>query len=158
VWIQHSGGLPGFITNVCFRPADRVGAIVLLNGIGPASDIAMDLGTMALERTRSAIEPAVVPVPVPEAYAPLLGFYAITDEHPEPVRLEWREGKLTFVGPARDDAWLPTLSPTDDPWTFTVDPGWRESGEPVVFELTDDGRVRSVHLASDTLRRLGPVD
>ena len=29
IWIQHSGGLHGFITNVCFERKSRVGAIVL---------------------------------------------------------------------------------------------------------------------------------
>ncbi len=43
IWIQHSGGLPGFITNACFERKSRVGAIVLLNGIANAHDLAMDL-------------------------------------------------------------------------------------------------------------------
>jgi hypothetical protein len=39
-----------------------------------------------------------------------------------------------------------------------VDPGFRESGESVVFERTGDGRVRAVLIASDRLVRLGPVE
>jgi CubicO group peptidase (beta-lactamase class C family) len=31
-WIQHSGGLPGFTTSVCFDPRQQVGAIVLRSG------------------------------------------------------------------------------------------------------------------------------
>jgi CubicO group peptidase (beta-lactamase class C family) len=31
-WIQHSGGLPGFTTSVCFDPRQQIGAIVLHNG------------------------------------------------------------------------------------------------------------------------------
>src|SRR5262249_33969619 len=68
VWVQHSGGLHGFITNVCFHPKDRVGAIALINGIGDAAELAMDLATLARDAVRAA--PAVIqpPGPLPQGY------------------------------------------------------------------------------------------
>ena len=47
IWVQHSGGLHGFSSNVCFDPKERVGAIALLNGDGDAADLAMALGAVA---------------------------------------------------------------------------------------------------------------
>jgi CubicO group peptidase (beta-lactamase class C family) len=155
VWVQHSGGLHGFITNVCFHPKDRVGAIVLLNGVADASELAMDLATIArdaVNATPAAIEP---PVPLPDAYRPLLGLYL--DPHVGTVfRLEWRDAKLTFVDPD-EETWRPTLVPGGGPDTFVVEPGVRESGEQVVFNRLPDGRVASVYLGAATLPRLGPV-
>ena len=37
IWRMHSGGHYGFITNACFDPEEKVGAIALLNGFGPAT-------------------------------------------------------------------------------------------------------------------------
>ena len=36
---MHSGGLPGYTTNVCFDPREGVGAIALLNGIANAAEL-----------------------------------------------------------------------------------------------------------------------
>jgi CubicO group peptidase (beta-lactamase class C family) len=155
-WIGHSGGLPGFITNVCFHREDRVGVIVLLNGHANASDLAIDLGDLALTAARGAVEPATIPEPLPSAYEPLLGLYT-NDDWSLPAGIEWRDGSLTFFS-IQDPEWRFTLSATADPWTFVVDPGFRESGESVVFERTGDGRVRAVLIASDRLVRLGPVE
>jgi hypothetical protein len=44
--------------------------------------------------------------------------------------------------------------PTDDPYLFTVEAGYRQSGEPVIFHQLTDGRVDSVFLADATWRRL----
>jgi D-alanyl-D-alanine carboxypeptidase len=155
IWVQHSGGLHGFITNVCFDPKTKVGAIALLNGIGDAPALAMDLATIARDAVRAAAPPIEPPAPLPEAYRPLLGIYADRDSATV-VRLEWRDGKLVFVDP--DQAtWRPTIAPTDDPDVFLVEPGARESGEKVLFGRLPDGRVASVFLAAATLVRLDPV-
>lgn len=156
VWVQHSGGVPGHTTCICFRTKERVGAIALLNGVAPASTLAMDLGDAALAAVREA--PAVIeaPAPMPEAFAPLLGLYADTREGLL-IRLEFRDGKLAIVTPEEPE-WRPCLTPTADPDVFVVDRGWRESGEPAVFRRREDGRVRSVHIASFSLVRLDPVE
>jgi D-alanyl-D-alanine carboxypeptidase len=154
-WVQHSGGLHGFITNVCFDPKAKVGAIALLNGIGDAPGLAMDLATIARDAVRATAPAIEAPASLPEAYRPLLGIYADRDSATV-SRLEWRDGKLVFVD-ADQPTWRPTIAPTDDPDVFLVEPGFRESGEQVRFRRLPDGRVVSVFLAAVTLVRLDPV-
>ena len=74
--------------------------------------------------------------------AALIGLY-VMQHFGGVVRLEWRDGKLTFVD-ATDPTWMPTLRPTDDPDVFVVEPGFRESGELVRFTRDEKGRVVSV--------------
>jgi D-alanyl-D-alanine carboxypeptidase len=155
VWVQHSGGLPGFTTNLCFDPKERVGAIALLNGIGEAEALAMDLAGIARTAVREAA-PVIAPPPaMPESYLSLLGIY-ISPQSGELIRLEWRDGKLIFLS-ADDPVWRPTLTATHDPDVFSVDPGFRPSGEPATFARTAGGRVRSVFLGGETWSRLDPV-
>jgi CubicO group peptidase (beta-lactamase class C family) len=123
VWVQHSGGLHGFITNVCFDPKNGVGAIALLNGIDDAPALAMDLGALARAAVLGAapaIEPAAA---MPDGYRSLLGLYLLAD-FGDQLRLEWRDGRLTFLNPSEPE-WRPTLTPTDAPDVFTIDPGVR---------------------------------
>ena len=111
VWVQHSGGFHGFTSNVCFDPKEKVGAIVLLNGIGDASVLAMDSAAIARDAVRAAA-PAIEPgAPMPVAYRPLLGIYAIA-EFGMLIRLEWRDGELSFID-IDDASWRPTLTPTE---------------------------------------------
>jgi CubicO group peptidase (beta-lactamase class C family) len=156
VWVQHSGALHGFITSVCFDPRERVGAIALVNGYGDAQDLAMELGGLARDAIRAAPAPIEPPPPMPDAWGELLGLYADPD-YTFVFRLEWRDGKLTFVD-ADSPAWRPTLEPTADTDTFVVAPGVRESGEPCTFGRREDGRVRSVTIGSALMRRLDPVE
>jgi CubicO group peptidase (beta-lactamase class C family) len=155
VWIQHSGDLPGFAANVCFDPVRQVGAIALVNGSGDAAALAMDLAAIARRSVLAAAPVIGPPAPTPEAFRALLGIYA-SPELGALIRLEWRDGKLTVVDPA-DDTWRPTLAPTGDPDTFIIEPGCRQSGEPVTFRRLADGRVSSVFLAAATLTRLDRV-
>ena len=154
VWVQHSGRLHGFITNVCFDPKERVGAIALVNGFGPAHELAMELAGLAREAVRADPAPITAPGQLPAAWAELLGLY--TDpEYAAVLRLEWRDGELTFVDPDKP-TWRPVLRPTEVADTFIVEPGVRESGEPCTFGRRADGRIRSVTVGSALLRRLGP--
>jgi CubicO group peptidase (beta-lactamase class C family) len=155
IWVQHSWGLHGFITNICFDPKEKVGAIALLNGDGPASDLAMALGAVARTAVREAAPAIEPPTPTPEPYRDLLGLYADLDDGLI-VRLEWRDAKLTVVDP-EEPTWRPVLNPTDDRDVFVVEDGVRESGERVTFEREVDGRVRAVDLAGTRLSRLSPV-
>lgn len=155
IWVQHSGGLHGFNSNVCFDPKHKVGAIALLNGIGDAPLLAMDLATIARDAVRAAA-PTIEPAPaLPEAYRGLLGIYA-DRESGWLIRLEWRDGKLSVIDPA-DATWRPTLTPTDKPDAFMVDLGVRQSGERAVFRRLADGRVASLFLAASTFMRLDQV-
>lgn len=155
IWVQHSGGLPGFITNVCFDPKQKVGAIALLNGIGDAPVLAMDLATIARDAVLAAAPAIEPPASLPQAYRALLGIYA-DQESGTLVRLEWRDAKLSFIDPS-NPTWRPTLAQTDDANVFVVEPGSRESGEQAVFRRLADGRVASVFLAASTYERLDRV-
>jgi hypothetical protein len=156
VWIQHSGGLPGYRSNACFDRDSRVGAVVLINGGGDAAALAMDLagiGRRAVLARPRRIEP---PAPVPDGWRSLLGLYATPlgpDGADHVLRLEWRDGKLTFVDPA-EPGWRPVLEPGGEPDVFVVGPGHRQSGELVRFRRRADGRVTSAFLAEFTLVRL----
>jgi CubicO group peptidase (beta-lactamase class C family) len=75
-WIQHSGGLPGFTSTVCFDPREQVGAIVLINGTSRNVELAPELASVARRLARSAPPVTQTPTPMPEQYQPLLGIYA----------------------------------------------------------------------------------
>jgi CubicO group peptidase (beta-lactamase class C family) len=156
VWVQHDGALHGFITSVCFDPKDGVGAIVLLNGFGEAHALAMQIAGLARDAVRAAPPPVEPAPPLPDGWGDLLGLYADPD-FTFTARLEWRDGRLTFLDPD-EPTWRPALVPTADADTFVVAPGVRESGEPCTFERREDGRVRSVTLGPARLSRLDPVE
>ena len=155
IWIQHSGGLPGFITGVCFDPKLRVGGIALINGVADAPALAMDLAGIARRLVQASPPVVAAPPPAPESVKSLLGLYAPADMS-ELVRLEWRDGKLSFQDPS-EPSWQLVLEPCDEPDTFRVGPGLRESGETARFRRRTDGQVASVFVGGGTLLRLGPV-
>jgi CubicO group peptidase (beta-lactamase class C family) len=155
IWVQHSGSLHGFTSNVCFDPKEKVGAIALVNGQVEAAELAMRLGAVARDAIRGSARPIEPPAPLPEEYVPLLGVYVNRDEG-ELITLEWRDGALTVVS-ASEPAWRPVLTRTEDPDVFVVEPGVRQSGEPVTFRRASDGRVASLHLAAETWLRLDAV-
>ena len=156
IWVRHGGGLPGFITDVCFERTAKVGAIALLNGDGPASELAIQLGAIALEAARRAPNPAEPPGAMPRAYRDLLGLYAAPADGLL-RRVEWRDGELALIDPDAP-TWRPILEPDGHPDRFVVSAGWRESGEPVVFERRLDGRVYRVVVGPESLARFDPVD
>jgi CubicO group peptidase (beta-lactamase class C family) len=156
IWVQHSGGLQGFTTNVCFDPKERVGAIALVNADTSPGELAMDLAALARDAIRAAPAPITPPAPLPEAWRDLLGLYA-DREYGLIFRLEWRDGKLTFLDPDAE-TWRPTLRAVTEPDTFLIERGVRESGELCTFERAADGRIRAVRYASTVLRRLDPVE
>lgn len=156
IWVQHSGALPGFSSNVCFDPKRRVGAIALLNGNDDAAELAMDLATIARDAVVTSAPEIEIPPAMPAAYAPLLGLY-LGRELGAIVRVEWRDGKLTMLI-TTDPAWTPTLAPTEEADAFVVEPGFRESGETVRFNRNADGRVVSVFTGDETVLRLEPVE
>jgi CubicO group peptidase (beta-lactamase class C family) len=155
VWIQHSGGLPGFSTAMCFNPESEVGAVALINGSADAAELAMDLAAIMRRWGRSRAPRISVPEPTPALFRPLLGLYSRT-AHSQVIRLEWRDSMLVFMNPD-EPRWRLELLPTGDPFRFTVGAGYRESGEPVEFHRLPDGRIDSVFLADGTWRRLEHV-
>jgi CubicO group peptidase (beta-lactamase class C family) len=151
-WIQHSGGLPGWVSNACFDRTSRVGAVVLVNGYADVSALAMALGAKARELAQAAAPRLVPPPPLPTDLRPLLGLYAPADMS-ELIRVEWRDGKLAVV---EGDQTIP-LEPGRDTGSFVVAPGFRTSGEPVVFQRRPDGAVTGMLTGGGTLVRLDPV-
>jgi CubicO group peptidase (beta-lactamase class C family) len=154
-WIQHSGGLHGFETNVCFDRDQKVGAVVLVNGTANAAALAMELASIARRLAQASAPEIAAPQPTPAEYKPLLGLYA-TEATDEMCRVEWRDRKLVIVTPGEPDQVVP-LRPAGDPDVFVAGPGFRDSGETVRFHRLATGEVASVYVGSVTLRRLGPV-
>jgi CubicO group peptidase (beta-lactamase class C family) len=152
-WIQHSGGLPGFTTSVCFDPRQQVGAVVLHNGTSFTAEIARELAVTARRLAGSAPSAVVVPAPAPAEYRPLLGLYARTGLGGGVLSLEWRAGKLAFLIP-EVPSWQLALEPTSNPDVFIAGPGSDLSGENVIFQRHDDGRVISVLLVQGSYLRL----
>ena len=111
VWVQHSGDIHGFSSNVCFDREHRVGAIVLVNTMVSAGELSMQLAAIGREAVAALPAPIAPPQPMPEAYRDLLGYYG-GDNFSQLVRLEWRDGRLTFVDPTMA-SWRPTLTATD---------------------------------------------
>jgi CubicO group peptidase (beta-lactamase class C family) len=156
VWIGHSGGLHGFRSHVCFDPKLEVGAIALINGVGDAPALALELAEIAREAIAAAPPRIEAPQPTPDAYRALIGVY-FDRELGVTLRVEWRDGRLTIVDPQLP-SWRPTLTPTDDPDVFLIDAGYRQSGENAVFKRLPDGRVASVFVAAGTWMRLEPAE
>jgi CubicO group peptidase (beta-lactamase class C family) len=154
-WVQHSGGLPGFTSNACFDRATRVGAIVLVNGEGDASGLAMTLGAQARELAEAAPPRLAAPASMPAELQPLLGLYAPADMSIL-LRIEWRDGKLAVVEGGQPGEIMP-LERDSEAGGFVVAPGFRQSGEPLVFQHRADGAVTSMLIGSGSLVRLDPV-
>jgi CubicO group peptidase (beta-lactamase class C family) len=155
-WVQHSGGLHGFTSTACFDREQKVGAVVLLNGIADSPALAMELGAVA-RRLAAASAPALAaPEPMPEQYKPLLGLYAFA-RMDGLGRVEWRDGKLVMVISGQPDQVMPLRPEGGDVDAFVVGPGFRDSGEVVRFARRPDGLVASVYVGSATMLRLAAV-
>jgi len=155
-WIQHSGGLPGFTSTVCFDPGEQVGAIVLVNGTSGNAELGFDLASIARRLVRAAPPVIETPAPTPGQYRPLLGVYARPELGGWLLRLEWRDGNPAFTTPEMA-RWRPRLLPTGDPDVFISDSGSDFAGENVVFRRLADGRVASVLVMDSTFVRLDRV-
>ena len=154
-WVQHSGGLPGFASNACFDRDSRVGAIVLVNGDADASTMAMSLAARARELANAAAPELTVPAPTPADLRGLLGVYAPVDMS-FLLRVEWRDGKLTLVEGSGPGESVP-IERGSEPGSFVVAPGFRQSGEPVLFQRRADGTVTSMLLGGGSVVRLNPM-
>jgi hypothetical protein len=156
IWIQHSGGLPGFTSTVCFDPRTEVGAIVLVNGTSGSVQLGVDLASIARTVVLAAPPAIEAPQPAPGHYLPLLGIYARPGLGGWMLRLEWRDGNLTITTPDAA-AWYLTLAPTADPDVFAVEQASSFAGHNVTFQRLAAGRISSMHLMDSTFVRLDPV-
>jgi hypothetical protein len=155
-----AGGVAGVVTGdelaVCFDPETQIGAIVLLNGTTASVALAMELAATARRLARSAPPAVRPPAPAPREYLPLLGIYARPGLGGWLLRLEWRDGKLTFTA-GESAAWRLVLAPTGDPDTFTIESGADLTGERARFRRLAGGQVGSVLLMETTWERLEPA-
>ncbi len=140
VLVGHSGSLWGFRSNISFSGRGKIGAVVLLNGVGDAAALSRELVDVLLPAADEARDREEVPpfVAVPEAYRELLGVYR-DPEFGDDTIIEWRDGKLVMTG-REPDAEIHELGSTDDPLVFTMR-GGRPGGEPLVFGRGPDGRI-----------------
>ncbi len=164
VLIGHSGGIWGFISNISFSPSGRVGAIALLNGVGPASELARELVEAVLPGLREAadrVEPTAPPSSVPANWSELLGAYRDPTLEGDLV-VEWRDGNLVLRAGSQAEARSHQLEPTDDPLVFTI-LGGRPGGEPLAFVRGPGGRIEACNMAGypaarvDLLRDVGAI-
>ncbi len=143
IWIMHSGGHYGFITNACFDP----------EGEGRRDRAPQRLratrhcwrwssGRSHARPSRARHRRSSRPRRCPRSGATSSASTSCSTSA-RVVSLEWRDGKLTFLDPT-DPTWTPTIAPTDDADVFMIEPGFRESGELVRFQRGKDGRVVSV--------------
>jgi CubicO group peptidase (beta-lactamase class C family) len=146
ILVGHSGSLWGFQSNISFSVTGKVGAVVLLNGIGSATKLSRILIETLLPAFREAGDRAEVApfAPVPEAYREVLGAYR-DPEFGDDLLVEWRDGKLVIASSDAEDP-VRDLRPTDDPLVFTV-VGGRHAEEALAFSRGDDGRVDRANLA-----------
>jgi hypothetical protein len=115
----------------------------------------MALDARARELAEAAPARLAAPAPMPPELQPLLGLYAPADMS-FLLRIEWRDGKLAVVegdGPAE----IMPLERGSEAGSFVVAPGFRQSGEPLVFRRREDGAVTSIFMGGGSLVRLDPV-
>lgn len=160
---SHSGGLPGWRTNVLFRPADRFGVVVMLNTHNDAPGLGLDLAEIvwaAARDTRASAEPAVRRGPVPIRLREYLGSYAARD-YDSTIRIEYRSGSLATVSHDLLDApgtsSIDLLTPTDRPDWFHAAGGFCP-GEDVYFVRDETGVVIRFVVGGQAFYRLDVVE
>jgi hypothetical protein len=132
---------------------------VLVNGSVTAGEgvagMAMSLAARARELANAAAAKLTAPAPAPADLVPLLGLYAPVDMS-FLLRVEWRDGKLAIVeGSGPGETIL--VERGSEPASFVIAPGFRQSGEPVVFQRRADGVVTSMLFGGGSVVRLDPV-
>ena len=153
ILVGHSGSLWGYQSNISFSRTGKVGAVVLINGIGNAAKLSRQLLEILLPDLREAADRADVEafVPAPEAYRELFGVYR-DEEFGDDSLVEWRSGRLVVTS-AEPDAVEHELLPGPDPLTFTMT-GGRPGGEALVFGRGPDGRIDRCNAAGYPLIRV----
>jgi D-alanyl-D-alanine carboxypeptidase len=157
--VSHGGLLNGFCSRVSFDPADRLGVVILFNGVS-RHDIG-DLRWSLLELCRTPIRgarertaiPAQPPSLAPTLWRELLGRY-VDASFGEDARVEARDGRLVWI--EEPDGRTLGLTSTDDPLVFRVTED-REAGEDVRFLRDHDGRIDAVSFAGYPYVRLIPL-
>lgn len=159
--VGHGGSIHGFISQVQFNVARRLGAIVLTNQgrHSAAAEIAVELIDAlapAFDQAGGDIAREQAPVPTPVAWRPLLGRYRMAGTE---VQVECRRGALrleTFPPGGRSLHAPAPLEPTAQPDQFRVT-GGRGAGELLTFVPDGSGRITSFTLAGFVYALLLPA-
>ena len=148
--IGHGGAVRGYRSTLTLCPADKIAVIVLINS---------DDGEPALfvEKAFQWVAPAIVEVNTPQA-APALADRT-WDKYVGKYRDGWGDlqvmvlnGELVAIDPSQSD---PTLSLTklipvaEHVFRSETKNGFADHGEPVVFELSEDGEVLRVKISQN---------
>jgi D-alanyl-D-alanine carboxypeptidase len=155
IYHGHGGSVPGYRSQILFNRQLRIGIIALIDGVGPADQLAIPLLSTAADHVEAAekARPTELPTRAPEAYQRLLGIYT---RYGDMVTVEYRGGKLVmkgrpgslFAGPPR-----PELDPTDETDAFLVK-GGRLAGEVLTFSAADEGQVTGFKVGGFAMTRL----
>jgi CubicO group peptidase (beta-lactamase class C family) len=155
VFLGHGGTLPGFRSEITFNKARRLGAVVLLNGMGPADVVAAELLDFVI-RELPADEPAPLarPTPTPAEWRRFLGSYRSVSLGAL-VSIECRGGSLVLRMPpgALPGPELIPLEATERPEVFIVTAG-RYAGEPLTFRTEPNGSIGGFVASRFPFRRL----
>jgi len=151
VYHGHGGSVPGYRSQIFFEASLKVGMIVLIDGVGPADQVAVELMDTLAEHVQEAeaARPPAAPRPTPPEYRRFLGLYRMLRVGDLPARVEYRDGTLRLKDAAVSPfpGGLPTiLEPTDNPLVFMVRNG-RYAGEPLTFGVAEDGSVAGFRAA-----------
>jgi D-alanyl-D-alanine carboxypeptidase len=147
IFHHHAGAIYGFLTIVMFNKPHKVGAIVLTNSVGHTgyAEIAFDLLEAlipAVRDSRRILEPAK-PVPMHETHKRLVGRY-LWAELGFLLYVVSRGGQLfgdeLFAASPGMPPVRTKLAPTDNPYVFIAE-GGRAVGEPIEFQVAEDGTV-----------------
>jgi CubicO group peptidase (beta-lactamase class C family) len=157
VYHGHGGSVPGYRSQIQFDAPLKLGVVLLIDGVGPADEIATALLDTAVSHAQvaEASRPSSPPAPTPAAYRPYLGIYRMA-RLADLSHVEYRGGKLILAGaPHSPFSGEPpaVLEPTDDQRAFMVR-GGRYAGELLTFTLADDGRVTGFRAAGFRFDRL----
>jgi D-alanyl-D-alanine carboxypeptidase len=151
IYMHHGGSVPGFLSMVAFNKPNKLGVVVLTNKQGNVASgtIAFEAMEMLVSEVKKEI-PAPLSTPAPENLRPLLGRYAGLPAFGALFHIEWRRGGLYLVVPP--DPFLIPLPPvamtaTDKPNVYVVKEG-RFAGEPLIFDLNEDGQVKGLQLTA----------
>jgi CubicO group peptidase (beta-lactamase class C family) len=151
VFIGHAGLINGFSSRIAFSVPECLSVIVLINGVGPASEIALAIADAALD-LRSPPPKSLPPSSAPPGeLKELLGLYLMRD-FGESARIEWRGSELVLIFESEPEK-VRTLAATGELGVFEI-AGYREAGERLVVVRREDGSPAGITIAGYPYDRL----
>ena len=150
--IGHSGGLPGYTTNISLVPALKLAVIVFTNtGTNPVeiSTQALDLLIPAFQRELKREEPPASAEEI-ASWQPYVGRYSWRDVN-DVIAVEVIDGKLLVTTPGGDPKTFFRLQPHDQHRFRMI--GGSGSGDFATFDVDANGKVTGVMLGAYPMSR-----